>query len=152
MIGNQTYAEAIADLPLDVEECFDDMTGKWIAPLPSGFKHLGTGGFRSAFLGPDGVVYKREWGCSYEMNQAEAETYEARCLSVPEGLRLAECYLYDTVLAMEYVKDDGSTPQKWENVLAWTKFMGLVDCSFLGKRRMNWHSVSGVVVLTDYSL
>lgn len=152
MIGNQTYAEAIADIPLVYGMCFDDFTGEWIAPLPSGFKHLGTGGFRSAFLGPDGVVYKREWGCSYEMNQAEAKTYEVCSLSVPEGVRLAECYLYDTVLAMEYIKDDGSTPQKWENMVSWVKGMNLLDCSLLGKRRMNWHSVGGVIVLTDYSL
>lgn len=153
MIGNETYANVIADIPLSIS-CLDGATGDWIAPIPSGWRHLGTGGFRSAFLGPDGVVYKREWGVSYEMNQNEAFLYEEQgnADEMPVGVRLAECALYGTVLAMEYIKDDGTTPKHWESLLQFIRTNALGDCAHVGKRGMNWHSVEGVIVLTDYSL
>ena len=151
MIGNETYANVVADIPLSD---FDDQTGEF-HNLPVGFRHIGTGGFRSCFLAPDGVVYKKEWGMSYEMNENEAflwETQGADPNEMPVGLRLAECYLFDTVLAMEYIKDDGSTPKHWESMLAFVRTNVLGDCAIIGKRRENWHAVDGVIVLTDYSL
>jgi hypothetical protein len=153
MIGNETYANVIADIQL-AHDSFDAITDEWIAPLPKGWKHIGTGGFRSCFLGPDGVVYKREWGVSCEMNENESFLYSEQGNSdeMPEGVRLAACTLYGTVLAMEYVKDDGSVPMKWENLIQFTRTNCLADCAFPMKRRMNWHSVQGVIVLTDYSL
>jgi hypothetical protein len=152
MIGNETYANVVAT---DIKfSDFNDLTGEFDR-VPVGFRHIGSGGFRSCFLGPDGVVYKREWGWSYEMNQNEAFLWEEQGMhadEMPEGVRLAECTLYGTVLAMEYIKDDGSTPRNWESLLVFVRTNVLGDCAHVSKRRQNWHSVEGVIVLTDYSL
>ena len=155
MIGNETYANIIAtDLKFSD---FNDMTGEFDR-VPVGFRHIGSGGFRSCFLGPDGVVYKREWlddDEEAEMNRAEAFLWEEQGMhaeEMPEGVRLAACTLYGDVLAMEYVQDDGSTPSKWESLLAFCRTNVLNDCTHVSKRRQNWHAVDGVIVLTDYSL
>lgn len=150
MIGNETYANIIAtDVMLSD---FNDITGEFDR-VPDGFKHIGSGGFRSCFLGPDGIVYKREWG-SHEMNENEAFLYEEQGnpKELPQGVALAPCTLYGTVLAMVYVKDDGSTPKRWEDLLRFVQTNCLGDVAHVGKRGQNWHSVGGVIVLTDYSL
>ena len=76
--------------------------------LPSGWRWLGNGRHRTAYLGPDNHVYKvqRSSG-SYSANARELITY-ARCKDImPTGIQLAAtAYLTDRVNVMAYAGDD----------------------------------------------
>jgi hypothetical protein len=150
MIGNAAHAATIAALPMDTNECFSWETGEYIH-TPEGFTYLGSGAYRAAFLGPDNVVYKREF--VGHMQQANCNIGEARIFSTdrPEGFRFAACTLFGEVLAMEYVEDDGSDCD--ESYMAMKMYMrsryAYMDCH-ADKREENWFAVNGVAVLTDF--
>lgn len=150
MIGNQTYASIVASLPTEWHENFDDDSGEYLH-TPEGFKFLGVGAYRMAFLGPDGVVYKRELEDDTYCNRGEARMFSETAPTALDGFRFAACNLFGEVLAMEYVKDDGSEcsesahrAAKWMNTVH-----GYMDVA--AKRGYNWHAVNGECVLTDYS-
>lgn len=79
--------------------------------MPKGWKFVGQGAYRWAFLAPDGVVYKVQHyteGDTLTENEEEFANFK-RCADQifkdsMETCRLAPCYLWDdNVLAMEYV-------------------------------------------------
>jgi hypothetical protein len=148
MIGNETYANIVAALPTEWATSFNDDTGEYLH-TPEGFRFLGCGAYRMAFLGPDGVVYKREFFDDTHCNEGEAAFY----ITAPEvdGFRFAACALLGDVLAMEYVEDDGS--ECWDSADKAAKWMremcGYSDVA--GKHGYNWFGVNGVCVITDYS-
>lgn len=145
-IGNAAHAETIANFDT-YEDCED---------APEGFKFLGSGCYRNAYLGPDGVVYKREHTADDAVcNRGEVKMYEEHKDNPTfEGFRLAACTLYGEVLAMEFVKDN------WESMLPhpcqpkMTRTMmdtfGYYD-SNANRRGSNWFIQDDVIVLTDYS-
>lgn len=144
MIGNADYAAAI--------ESFDFMLDEWDDPtvFPEGFIHLGTGGFRIAMLGPDGLVYKREIG-GIGMNRTEAETF-AKWGHKTNMLDLAECNMIGEVLVMRYVRADGTKCSKVceDAMKVWARNLGLMD--ILSREGMNWFTVNSRPVLIDYSM
>ena len=149
MIGNEAYANTVAALTYVWGFDFDEFTGEYLN-TPEGFTFLGSGAYRMAFLGPDGVVYKREMGRSAGCNEGEAKLYSEIGDSV-EGFRLAACHLFGEVLAMEYVQGDGSDCSASHDRAA--RYMTEVHAYYdiAGKEGYNWHGVNGVCVLTDYS-
>ncbi|HEY6021151.1 MAG TPA: hypothetical protein VIY48_14980 [Candidatus Paceibacterota bacterium] len=75
-----------------------------------GWQYIGSGAYRSAYLSPSGVVYKRQYssdalnGDPYDCNRKEAVLYKEFADKSPNGVRLAPCYLHSNgVLAMEYI-------------------------------------------------
>ena len=57
-------------------------------PLPEGWQELGEGAFRKAFLGPDGVCYKRTHVSGEVHNKREWKNYQELRKSMPKGVRL----------------------------------------------------------------
>lgn len=98
--------------------------GKWTYPgkewaessdfyfflLPEGYKYLGEGGARKAFLAPDGYVYKVEPGDGNHQNASEANAYAALCHLFPshvEGFRMAAVYrITDDVNVAEFISGE----------------------------------------------
>ena len=143
MIGNAEHAATIATMPLAEDEFAD-----WIGPVPDGFRYLGSGAYRHAFLGPDNVVYKRDVHDYTEDeggNLSEWATYCDESKVLPEGVRLAVTALYGTIIAMEYI------PTKSPMLPAETRHkiinMGVWDC--YGN---NVRVKDGMVVLTDFAM
>lgn len=144
-LGHIAEANIVASLP------YSGTTVR--GALPEGWKYLGSGAYRSAYLSPTGVVYKRmhEFG-SQDNNRNEEQRYREHKDSV-KGFRLAACRYFKSnkILAMEYVKDDRSECKK--SMEAMSRYMSNVcryyDCSEM-KRQKNWHAVKGIAVLTDY--
>lgn len=88
MIGNEADAEFIRDHVVDVT---GDYFRESIAN-PQGWRHLGSGCYRSAWLHLEsGVVYKVQHGYlnSWQSNEGEAETLRRYFLKkMPKGCRL----------------------------------------------------------------
>ena len=121
--------------------------------VPDGWKWLGSGAYRNAYLSPTGVVYKVCRDSDSHNNDKEWRTYRKATSMKAEGFRIAACRVFASgVLAMEYVKDDGSDVD--DSFEAMRKFMrknfDYLDCS-RDKRGENWHAVDGVAVITDYA-
>jgi hypothetical protein len=78
----------------------------WRRNIPNGWKELGSGCFRTAFLAPDGIVYKVEArGGHY--NPIEYQVFLAFADKMPEGVSLSPCFFYGNgVLAMELATGD----------------------------------------------
>lgn len=120
---------------------------RFIAPhAPGGFRWLGAGAFRDAYLGPDGVVYKVAQGhhCVQD-NRAEDEVSRAiwDAAAIPAIARLLEkvyvpkTTLYGDILAMEYVdgaKCEYEDARGWleddvpQEVLDALEDLGIYDC------------------------
>lgn len=88
---------------------------------PKGWKHVGSGGTRSCFLSPDGVVYKIE-GLHSNSNEREVKAavryrknkqLAEQDVFIPEttGWNVKDGSLTATVVAMEYIDDGGVTVQ-----------------------------------------
>lgn len=125
--------------------------------LPEGWKYLGSGWSRDAFLGPDGVVYKvaRNFGLSRARSQAlacsysEAKTYkEKHQLAWEHGFRLAECKLLNnSVIAMEYVSKSGRHQLDWEIMMQLEIILGLADLH----SDNCWLDEDGIPTIIDYA-
>lgn len=144
-IGSPSHADTIA--------AFDTYEDNEDVPNDS-WTFLGSGCFRNAYLGPDGVVYKREH-TSADCNRGEAKMYaEHKDNPAFEGFRLAACTLYGEVLAMEFVKDnwDSMLPHPCAKKMVRTMVgtFGYYD-SGENRRGSNWFIMDDVIVLTDYS-
>lgn len=144
MIGNADHAATIASLPLCEDEWRD-----WAGEVPEGFQYLSSGSYRHAFLGPDGVVYKRDTSLTEEHdgmggNLSEWDHY-CKAPMLPEGVRFAMTALYGEIIAMEYVKDcsPGLTGMQ-RDVLA---RIGIFDV--FGN---NVRTKDGEVILTDFAM
>lgn len=146
MIGTQSNAAAIASLYV-VEDDFANFAGV----VPEGFTYIGSGSYRHAFLGPDGVVYKRNTRLAvaegYGDNQAEWDNY-CNPPVFPEGLRFARCTLHNVdgtpIMAMEYV--DKASPMIDQAMRDFLRTIGIYDV-FGNNVRMR----DGEVILTDFS-
>jgi len=110
MIGNRGYAMYIRDWVRDTPEG----KGYYDSPryAPAGWKYLGQGCFRAAYLSPDNVVYKVQHQPGYvgQSNLREYKRYNFLRLSyrMPEGarfplLRFFELDNSDGVNAMDHV-------------------------------------------------
>jgi hypothetical protein len=136
MIGSEALAREIATFPFwgrDVEE-YDTWhrDGTWVRidlnldVLPEGWSVAGRGSSRIAFLGPDGVIYKKGvytfWGEDnggyLSDNFMEAYVYHEFADMVSHEtngeIRLAECtYFYDLdIVAMEHSVKTAVAPPK----------------------------------------
>lgn len=105
MLGNETDAAFIRDwFVAEVQKSFSEQ-----ATEPEGWKRLGAGVSRVAFLSPEGVVYKvqryygEQWGQSNEREDQNIKEHRLRKL--PEGCRLPRWHFYRLdgrgVMAME---------------------------------------------------
>lgn len=147
MIGTQENAEVIASLEI-VENEWDD----WAGEIPNGFEYLGSGSYRHAFLGPDGVVYKRDTLFAEDeqsgSNLAEWETYQS-APALPARVRFARTHLWHVcgshIIAMEYVQPSGPDVLTGE-IVALLRSVGIFD--LYGN---NAHCRDGEVILTDYT-
>lgn len=93
-----------------IDPCnYDEETDTYA--LPEGWSFVGAGAYRTAFLGPDGYVYKVQHSTEelWDENQLEwlqFELWGAEVKALSNGIiRLAKCveYFYDSnVLVMEY--------------------------------------------------
>jgi len=152
MIGNKADAALAANFIVTFDE---DTWDEIVEGMPEGWKFLGSGCSREAFLSPDGVVYKREphtAGMVSTNNANEYAFYKSNSETIA-GFRLAACYLWENnVLAMEYAKDDGSNVDRvWETMRdTMRERFNYHDCAKF-KRGDNWHGVAGNIILTDYS-
>ena len=125
--------------------------------MPEGWRTLGSGMFRTAYLSPSGVVYKVENVC-HDSNRDEAYRYEqVKHLNGTLPFRFAECEFMlsegrYTVLAMEYVQTDDSDVEDsfWEMEDWLRRHFDYMDCSDW-KRGQNWHALAGMAVITDYA-
>ena len=112
-IGNQSEASEIlaAFRAGDAKEMwYSDI------PLPDGWKYIGHGRYRCAFLSPTGVVYKVETESrpSRFRNQSNMGEYERilelRFSDAAKGVIIPKAWLYSVgrrnVLAMEYMTGD----------------------------------------------
>lgn len=105
MIGNPGYATYIRDWY--VEEYAKPWGQR--EDCPEGWRLLGGGLFRKAFLSPDGVVYKVQHNYKYsgQTNEGEWETFKRMRLEcrMPKGVRLPRMYYHALdgrgVIAME---------------------------------------------------
>lgn len=70
MIGNAEEAQFISDW-------YRNSKCVCVTGAPEGWKYLGSGSYRTAYLSPSGVVYKvqQDPGCSYQSNRGEWDTY-----------------------------------------------------------------------------
>lgn len=139
-----------------VRESYD--ASEAIANLPDGWKYLGSGWSRDAFLGPDGVVYKvargvgrskqrtRALQCSY----SEARCYREKAEKVAAlGWRLAASRLLNnSVVAMEYVEPH-PTDQfiDWKDMLIIERELGFGDLH----SGNCWKDVNGIKTIIDYA-
>lgn len=107
MIGNETEARFI-------HEWYRNQRSKgdyWDNPgpvAPEGWKRLGSGCYRTAFLAPSGTVYKVQNNpTSYQSNESEAETLRGLMFrKLPKGCRFPRYQLFmvgegEGVMAME---------------------------------------------------
>lgn len=104
MIGSEQFAEVLANnlIPCSSYE-----------PLPDGWRYLGGGAYRTAFRGPDGVVYKKQyvqhrngsWYTGDGGNRSEAETF--RFLRDEKGfIWIPDFHLFDNgIIAMQFLDD-----------------------------------------------
>lgn len=127
MIGNAVDAQVIADWYREVNPDGHYFRLSWEEDLPEGWKYLGDGCYRAAFLSPEGVVYKVEhYEGSGQSNAGEAKRLERlhkKC-KMPQGTRLPRYTYYanSNVIAMErftrLLKDYGRYEQgsPWERL------------------------------------
>lgn len=111
MIGNRGYAMYIRDWARSEQE-----TEEWRGlprRAPAGWKYLGSGCFRGAYLSPDRVVYKIQMHPGRWVGQTNIEEYRRwwnlrLSYRAPEGVRwpLVNCFQFeggDDINAMDYV-------------------------------------------------
>lgn len=67
MIGSEDLANVIANIVIHLDVWDDVDTTRTV--IPEGWKYIGSGACRHAFLGPDGYVYKRAVFDNPEMNE-----------------------------------------------------------------------------------
>ncbi len=110
-VGCEDYAEIIGAFVKDNMSDADYSCRPSIAARempPGGWKYLGSGAFRSAWEGPDGVVYKVEhYGRSSQTNEGEyAKLRDAWKYEPVEGVRLPSASYYPScrVIAMEKIR------------------------------------------------
>lgn len=146
-LGHIAEAKIVASLPLNEYGNVEH------GHLPKGWKKLGDGAYRSAYLSPSGVVYKRMHPWTSQKNNRDEYRRYLEHRNAVKGFRLARCRYFKSnmILAMEYVKDDRS--DCWKSHDSMRNYMRNVcnyyDCTDT-KRGKNWHGVNGIAIITDY--
>lgn len=105
MLGSERHALFIRDWYVLMQS-----NQYWDEEPPKGWKRIGSGISRTAFLGPDGAVYKVEQYYdpeNFQSNAGEAETLRNHLLTrLPLGCRLPRYTYYELdgrgVMVMEY--------------------------------------------------
>lgn len=123
--------------------------GEWMNEnglIPEGWTFVGSGGYRAAFLGPDGLVYKVDH--DLDGNAMEAAAWAMLMRDYPECLNdkirpaLTEVIEFDgeIVIVQEFVAssdrtqdpyDEYPTPEDWE-AAKWTHEFWDIDNSYNG--------------------
>ncbi len=124
-----------------------DKKDLWYAdiPLPKGWRYLGHGMYRAAFLSPSGVVYKVETGNRISRMQSNVSEYE-RILELrfsddvkETGVIIPKAWLYSVsgrdIIAMEYMDgewasgyhsmDECDCAGRFGDMCAWSQFITL---------------------------
>ena len=108
MIGNEQEALFIRDWYAD--RMVEDPYGYTAEDGPDGWRYLGRGAYRAAFLGPSGAVYKVQhtYTYSYQSNEGEVRNLRNHMLTkLPKTCRLPRYTLYGlggkAVTAMEHL-------------------------------------------------
>lgn len=145
MIGNEAHGQTIASvqIPLDAEGEVDTEN----LVLPKGWSYLGSGAWRHAFLGPDGLVYKVN--VSHALYSTGEDQYYVwrefmeENVSIP-GIRFAAMdFLFDSnVQVCEYAK--GSHPGEEWDLWEMMDSINAVSKSFKG-RFLDLHSANVIV-------
>lgn len=150
MIGTQTIADKIASATIVEDDEGTPILSRCV--IPDGFRWLASGSERHAFLGPDGVVYKRtlnEPGAKYS-NSREHHNYLTRGADLPENVRFAHCELYFSgdvdVLAMEYVHGVGDN-----EVACHPAWMDLIMQGWADIHEYNLGVNGDTLVMIDYA-
>jgi hypothetical protein len=156
-VGRQDYAERAAGFgyhypDLDGGEYGEydpNTTSDSVDFLPDGWKALGAGVNRTAYLGPDGVVYKVPApGCGqanhYEKDSCARLAYSREdCVG---GWTVPYCTLYGDVLATEYIH--GSYPDDDEDD-EWQDRCYDSGVSDMHRGNAKWHYRLDVLVIID---
>lgn len=147
MIGSETLANLIADAHLSLDEW--DFVDEEHSLIPDGFKYLGSGSCRHAFLGPDGFVYKINNGDSH----GNESNYSFGMMIIDKikecNLRLADFDFFtdSNVMVQEYVQGEeislGILQEMLSNVKRTLGF--IVDI-----HEFNVFDVNGEYVLIDW--
>jgi hypothetical protein len=171
-LGSITHAKVIASIPIFWETrrysvyCpaslyrhrrIEEIQVVDIDYIPEGYKYLGHGVSRMAFLGPDGVVYKRpyeqpdNYGYNYSVNNCvnEAKFYGYNWERFREaGIYLVPCRWFSSVkvLAMEHV-DKAKEFDTVPDVFARLSGLGIWDIH----RGNVWIDSKDRLVLVDYA-
>lgn len=118
MLGNETDARFIRDWYLH-KGCYLD--------APKGWTRLGSGCYRTAFLSPDGVVYKvqQNYAYSYQTNKGEVEVIRRYWLrKLPRGCRFPRYQFFELdgkgVTAMERLPKLLKDFSRYEENSPWT--------------------------------
>lgn len=106
-IGSRSMAKVICDY----HERTQDSQWDNLPRMPEGWSRVGSGGFRTAYLGPDGVVYKCGADDKGENYGSRFEVAKARRLSrkaMPDFIRIPRTSGFSIgnryVVAMEYIQ------------------------------------------------
>lgn len=111
-----------------LESCLHKYAPKY---LPSGWKYLGSGIDRAAYLSPTSVVYKvMHYPGSANKDEYNATVFFREQPNVPEGFAIPRCSLYrvngNNVIAMEYLGEERYQPTP-EEQLTIAKFFHVFD-------------------------
>ena len=136
--------------------------------MPKGWKFVGQGAYRWAYLAPDGVVYKVQHyseGDTLTENEEEFANFKRAAkqiiLDSMGTCRLAPCYLWaDNVLAMEYVpmgeyameeSDDPFSPDAFtiraQRLWGYFTRHDIFDAA----AKNLWFDAKGVLTMVDYA-
>ena len=118
----------------------------------AGWKSIGSGCYRHAYMGPDGLVYKIEtWGESNKIEASVSERLSGKP-GCPKSFRVLDMKLVGSVLVTEYApRDADSTPcnhhrhPEWGEFVAWVSKHG---CGVMDTHEENiWWDGSAFVII-----
>lgn len=119
---------------------------------PEGWKYLGSGAFRKAYLAPSGTVYKVQHSFWDEDNIREMENIERISGKPFPGWRVPKCTLYVVedvpVIAMEYVK--GSQTNKCQSLFRYAE-ESVCDCTPVNGKHEghDWNTIRNLWNIQD---
>lgn len=113
----------------EAREIFEALGDRFLtAPdtdTPAGWKHLGSGGTRMAFLSPSGVVYKLEFDADDYDNVLEHNNFRKIKGKLPKGWRVPKSHLH--VFLANMTKWDYNT----RNKVTKTCYVSVLACEYI---------------------
>jgi hypothetical protein len=151
MIGTQTLAQQIDAIDWHLQEDEDGYLDA--ADMPEGWEYLGSGAYRHAFLGPDGIVYKVH--TAFALNTGENENARqfdqwkelANAISLVGNVRMANCAMIGNVLTQEHVV--GAYPKIEDNRTV-ESILRMVSLRFFDIHLNNYRVVDEQFVIFDW--